>query len=180
MTNLWNVFFIFYETFSSYFPHKTGFDISCKLSPMETICMKYQNQFCLMLPIKFWLNPTYGLGGDLVWRISRWPLWRPSWILEWKGFSNSVSLLLRCPPSFRLNLNYGLGGDVVWRISRRLPWWPSWISERNNFCNSESICHCDVFHQVLAQSDLRFGRICRLKNFKTAVAVILDIGTEWF
>ena len=27
------------------------------------------------------------------------------------------------------------------------------------------MCHCDAFHQVLAQSNLRFGRICRLNNF---------------
>ena len=29
----------------SYFSQKTGFDISCKLSPLETICMKCQNLF---------------------------------------------------------------------------------------------------------------------------------------
>ena len=29
----------------SYFSQKTDFDISCKLSPMETVCMKYQNLF---------------------------------------------------------------------------------------------------------------------------------------
>ena len=29
----------------SYFPQKTGFDISCKLSPMETICIKCQIMF---------------------------------------------------------------------------------------------------------------------------------------
>ena len=29
----------------SYFSQKTGFDISCKLSPEETICMKYQILF---------------------------------------------------------------------------------------------------------------------------------------
>ena len=45
-----------------------------------------------MPPIKFWLNPTYGLGGDVVWRISIWLPWRPSWILEWNDFSNSESL----------------------------------------------------------------------------------------
>ena len=28
-----------------YFSQKTGFDISCKLSPVETICMKYQILF---------------------------------------------------------------------------------------------------------------------------------------
>ena len=29
----------------SYFSQKTGFDITCKLSPMETICMQCQNLF---------------------------------------------------------------------------------------------------------------------------------------
>ena len=29
--------------------------------------------------------------------------------------------------------------------------------------------HCDVSHQVLTQSDLWFGRRCRLKNFKMAI-----------
>ena len=43
---------------------------------------------------------------------------------------------------------------------------PSWILERKDFSISESPCHCDASHQVLAQSDLRFGRRCRLKNFK--------------
>ena len=26
-----------------------------------------------MLPVKFQLNPNYSLGGDVIWRISRWP-----------------------------------------------------------------------------------------------------------
>ena len=39
-----------------------------------------------MPPIKFQLNRTYGLGGVVIWRISRWP---PSWISEWNDFSNS-------------------------------------------------------------------------------------------
>ena len=57
---------------------------------------------------------------------------------------------------------------------------PSWISEQDDFSNSESLYHCDASHQVLAQSDLRFGR-CRLKNFKmAAVAAIFDIGSERF
>ena len=55
------------------------------------------------------------------------------------------------------------------------------ISEWNDFSNSESLCHCDASHQVSDQSDLRFGRRCRLKNFKmAAVAAILDIGTDDF
>ena len=58
---------------------------------------------------------------------------------------------------------------------------PSFISEWNEFSNFESLCHCDTSHQVSAQSDLGFGRRCRLKNFKmAAVAVILDIGMKRF
>ena len=30
----------------------------------------------------------------------------------------------------------------------------------------KSLCHCDASHQVSAQSDLRFRRRCRLKNYK--------------
>ena len=46
----------------------------------------------VMPPIKFWLIPTYGLGGDVVPRISRWPPWQPSWLLEGNDFSNFESL----------------------------------------------------------------------------------------
>ena len=72
------------------------------------------------------------------------------------------------PIKFRLNLSNGLGGDVVGRISRWPPSRPSWISEWNDFINSESLCHCDAYHQVSAQSDLLFGRRYRLKNIKMA------------
>ena len=34
---------------------------------------------------------------------------------------------------------------------------PSWIAKRNDLSNSESLCRSDASHQVLAQSDLRFG-----------------------
>ena len=46
------------------------------------------------------------------------------------------------------------------------------------FSNAESSCHPDASHQVLAQSDLLFGRRCGLKNFK--MAAILDSGTGRF
>ena len=46
--------------------------------------------------------------------------------------------------------------------------WPSLISEMNDFSSSESLCHCDASHQVLAQSNFRFGTRCRLKNFRMA------------
>ena len=44
-----------------------------------------------MPPTKFQLKLTYGFAGDVVWRISRWPLWWPSWISERNDFSNSES-----------------------------------------------------------------------------------------
>ena len=50
---------------------------------------------------------------------------------------------------------------------------------RKDFSNSESLYYYDASHQVLAQSELRFGRRCRLKNFKmSAMAAVLEIGTE--
>ena len=61
------------------------------------------------------------------------------------------------------------------------PWRLSWLLELNDFSNSESLCHCDASHQFLAQSNLRFGKRCRLKNSKmVTMAAILDIGTERF
>ena len=42
----------------------------------------------VMPPTKFQLNWTYSLGGDVVWRISRW---QPSWISELNNFSKSES-----------------------------------------------------------------------------------------
>ena len=60
-------------------------------------------------------------------------------------------------------------------------WRPSWISEQNDFSNFESLCHFNASHQVSAQSNLGFGRRCRLKNFKmVAMAALLDIGMERF
>ena len=50
---------------------------------------------------------------------------------------------------------------------------------RNDFCNSESLCHSDASNQVLAESALRFGRPCHLKNFKmAALAVTLNVRME--
>ena len=88
------------------------------------------------------------------------------------GYGNRTILVIlslynspKPPIKFQLNLTYCLRLDDI-----------SWISERNDFTHSESLCHCDASHQVLAQSNFRFGRRCRLKNFK--MAAILDIGTE--
>ena len=101
----------------------------------------------LMPPIKFQLNPTYGLGGDVVWRIWRWP--RDVHL----GYRNGMILAILnlhvspVPPiKFWLNLTYHLGADVLWRFSRWLPFGPSLISERYNFSSSESPCCSDASH----------------------------------
>ena len=43
-------------------------------------------------PTMFGLNPTYRSTADVVWRFSRWPPWRPSWISERNVSINSESL----------------------------------------------------------------------------------------
>ena len=66
-----------------------------------------------MPPIKFQLNLTYGLGRDVIGRISRWALWWPSWISELSelnDFSNYESLC-HCDASHQVlaqfNLQFG-------------------------------------------------------------------------
>ena len=72
-----------------------------------------------MPPLKLQLHLIYSLKG-VVCRISRWPLWWPSWISEWNDFSNSESSCLPVPPTnLLLNLTYCLGAGVIW----------SWISK---------------------------------------------------
>ena len=94
----------------------------------------------VMPPIKFQLNRTYGLGGDVVWRISRWP----SWISERNDLNNSESLChcdashqvlapsdLRFRRRYRLkNFKMAAGGHLGYR----------------DFSNSEFLCHCDGSH----------------------------------
>ena len=44
------------------------------------------------------INPTYGFG-DVVWRFSRWLIWRPPWILEGNDFSNLNFHVVSMPPT---------------------------------------------------------------------------------
>ena len=82
---------------------------------------------------------------------------------------------------FGLDLTWGLGADVVSRFSRWPPRRPSWLAEQNDFSNSDSLCFSNASQQVSAQSNLRFGRRCRLKTFKmSAMAALLDIGMKRF
>ena len=135
-----------------------------------------------MPPTKFWLNLTYHLDADEVWRFSRWPPWhhliyRNNMILTILNFYVSPMPTIK----FQLNQTYGLGGDVVWRFPRQPIWRPSWILEENDFSNSYSPCGPNTSHQVWAQSDFGFRSRCGFKIFKMATqAVILDSRTEWF
>ena len=107
-----------------------------------------------MPPTKFWLNLTYHLGADVVWRFPRWlPEYRNRMILA----ILNLYVALIPPIKFQLNPTYGLG-DFVWRISRWLPWLPSWMSKCNHLSNSQSQRNPNASHQVSAQSDIRFCR----------------------
>ena len=56
-------------------------------------------QVTSMPPIKFRLSLTYGLVGDMVWRISRWPPWQP--LAYWNGTISTIliSITTQCLPS---------------------------------------------------------------------------------
>ena len=90
-----------------------------------------------------------------------------------------ISMSLQCFPSSFHSIQLTVWEEMS--FEEFAIWLPSWIWEQNNFSNHESLCCSDASHQVLAQSDLWFGRRCRLKNFKMAtMAAILDIRTELF
>ena len=79
-----------------------GFGRRCHLTNFKMAAyLRYQNRTILAIlnlhvfqisPTKFWLNPTYHLGADVVWWFLGWPPWCPSWISEQTDFSNSESL----------------------------------------------------------------------------------------
>ena len=118
--------------------------------------------FAPMPPIKFWLNPLYGLGGDVVWRFSRW---RPSWISERNVLAILNLHVAPMPPiKFGLNLS-GFGSKCDFKMAAQAAILDSGMER---FSISESLCRSDASHQVSALSVLRFGRRCRLKNYKMA------------
>ena len=104
--------------------------------------------------------------------------WRPSWISEQNGFSNSESLYLSdASYQIRLNTSYGLGADMVeeFQDGRHLGYRNKTVLAILN------LCRADASYKISAQSNLRFGRRCVLKNFKMAAEVaIFDIRTERF
>ena len=113
-----------------------------------------------MPPTKFWLNPTFHLGANVVWRFQDGS--RGSHL----GYQNRTILALlnlHVPvmPSIKFQPNQLTIWEEMsfWRISR---WLPSWILEQNDFSNSASPCQSNATHQLSAQSDLFF----RVENVK--------------
>ena len=117
-----------------------------KLFKMAILDIRMERFKQFWISMSLWCLPSsfssiwHGLGGYIVWRISR----RPSCILEWNDSSNSEPL---CRPdaSHEASAQSAYGsGDVAWKLSRWPLWWsswsrPSWISERNDFSNSVSL-----------------------------------------
>ena len=107
---------------------------------------------------------------------------RPSWKSERNDFSKSKS---PCSPSVsyqvraQFNLRFGSRCSLNFQDCRR----GGHLGYRNRTILATLNLYVASMPLIkfLAQSDLQFGRRCRLKNFKTAtLAAILDIGTEQF
>ena len=98
------------------------------------------------------------------------------------GYRNGMSLTIlnlhvALMPStkFGLSVTEASGAEdsrfLEQKVSRFSIWpprRPSWIAEQNDFSSSEFLCRSNPSHQVSAQSNLWFGRRCRLKTFKMA------------
>ena len=68
----------------------------------------------VMLPIKFWLNPAYGLEEMSFEEFHDGFQWRPPWISERYNLTILNLYVAPMPPiKFWLNPTYNLGGDVV-------------------------------------------------------------------
>ena len=87
-----------------------------------------------MLPIKFQVNLSFGLGKEGENRFSReQPRW-PSWISEQNNFAIfDLQVILMLPIKFQVNWPFGSEDEAKNRFSR---WWQrrqSWISDWNYF-----------------------------------------------
>ena len=150
--------------------------------------LKYQTRTILailnlyvtpMPPIKFGLNPHYGMGGDVFWRNQDGPHGGHLGCLIGTNLAVlNLHVSLMPPTKFQLNPTYCSRAYVVSRLSSWPPWWPSWILEWNQFSNSKSPCHLNASNQGWAQS---FGSRHGLKIFKAAtIGAILGIRMERF
>ena len=111
-------------------------------------------QVTLTLPIKFWVNWSFG-SEEAKNRFSRWLPWRPSWTSDRK----EIQLFLIYKSSWcflHIWRNWPFGsGEAKNIFSMRRP---SWIFDRNNFSYFCSTSHPDASYQVLSQLAFWFRR----------------------
>ena len=142
----------------------------------------------VMPPIKFWLNPTYLLGGYVVWRISRWPPWRPSWISDRNDFSNFESLS-HCDPSHQFWISVSLWslpssfssiGLMVWEEMSFEEFQDGRDGGHLGYRNGMILANLNLCVTVMPPINPTYGLggdvVWRILRWP--MAAILDIGTE--
>ena len=112
---------------------------------IDMILAIFDLQVTPMLPTKFGVNWSFGLGEEAKNRFSRWLPWRPSWISDRHDFSYFWSIS-HPNASYQVwsQLVFGFRREAKNRFSRWLPWQPSWISDRHNFSYFWSTSHPDA------------------------------------
>ena len=121
----------------------------------------------LMSSKRFQLNLTCCLGGDVVWRFSRWPSWRPSWISEGNDVSNTDSLC-HSDVSHQVSTQSDLcfGRKCLLKNFKMVA-----MAKRNDFSNSESLLSlwCLRLNQTYCLGGNVARRISRwLNNFSNS------------
>ena len=67
------------------------------------------------------VNWHFGLGEEVKTRFSRWPLWQPPWISNWKDFTFFyLQVTPMLPTKFHVNWLFGSGEDAKNRFSGHL------------------------------------------------------------
>ena len=132
-----------------------------------------------MPPIKFRLNLTYGLG-DVVCRISGWPLWRPSCVSE--IFLAIPHLCVTVMPPIK----FGSVRLTVWEDMSFEEFQDGHRGGHLEYLNGPILAILNLCVTVVPLIKFwlnpTYGwKKCRLKNFKmAAMATVLDIGSKRF
>ena len=81
-----------------------------------TILAVFDQQVTPILATKFRVNWPFGSGEEAKNRISRWTLWRPSWIFDRNDFSKFLTQVTpMLPTKFWVNWHFG-SGEKKWKI----------------------------------------------------------------
>ena len=133
-----------------------------------------------MSPIKFKLYPTYGSRADVIWKISRWLLWWPSWISEQNHFSNSRFPC--CPDAFH---QVSAPCDTIREQMTIEDFQDGLHGSHHGYCNKLILATLNLHVTQMPSAkfwlNLTYHSGADLKIFKMAAMVaILDIRTEPF